>query len=211
MFTRALTLIVLITIWSSVPSGAANNPTVDIPSLYQRSYDLEKAEDYMTALQILEAMPEAEKTSYAYVLRVAWLEYLAGKFDDSITHYRAAAMLVRNAVEPLLGLGLAQAAARRWRDTADTLGTALRIAPSNPQVQLRLAYALYQLGRFSQAEQHYRRVLTDFPSMADARAGLGWSLLMQGRMQEAEKEFEQVLRFVPNQASAKEGVARARG
>jgi Flp pilus assembly protein TadD len=76
-------------------------------------------------------------------------------------------------------------------------------------VSRSLAWALYNLGRFDNAERVYRRILELHPSDLTMQAGVGWCLLRRGRPAEAEAEFREVLRVAPENASARTGLASA--
>jgi len=76
-------------------------------------------------------------------------------------------------------------------------------------VSRSFAWALYNLGRFEDAERVYRRVLALHPSDLAMQAGVGWCLLRRGRRGEAEAEFREVLRVSPENTAALTGLAAA--
>lgn len=178
---------------------------VDVPQLYQQSYDLEAVADYQGSLDAMSAMPFTERGQFVFQLRRGWLLYLLGDFDGSVDAYVSAAETEPDAIEVMLGVQLPQIALRRWQDVRDTSEAILAVDPLNYTARRRLGLALYSLGRYADAERVYRDVLRHYPSDVEMRAGLGWSLLMQGDEAGAERAFREVLRVSPNQA----GVAEA--
>ena len=64
--------------------------------------------------------------------------------------------------------------------------TALRLEPDFPSAQCNLAFALEELGQFSEAEQVFREVIGRHPQHAPAHAQL--ASMLRGRLPEADQE-----------------------
>ncbi len=200
---RALATVTLLLL--AAPAFAAGNAD-KVGALYQRSYDLEAAAKYSDALKAHGRLPTAEKQTYVYQLRLAWLSYLAGKYDDSVEAYKAASKVAPKAIEPVLGRTLPEMALRRWRAVIETSGQVLERDPGNTVARSRRGLAKYSQGRYKDAAADYETVLEAYPSDTDIRTGLGWSLLKMGKTKEAARHFEAVLRVAPKHASAREGL-----
>lgn len=177
---------------------------------YKRSYTLEAKGKYSDALAAIIPMASSQRRSYFFQMRVAWLRYLAGKYDASVTAYKQAAALKPAAVETHLGMTLPLMATRKWKDAAAAANRALRLAPGNYLATTRLAWIQYNLGRFVAAERTYRAVLQRYPSSLEMNAGLGWTLLKQGRKAEAGRLFSAILVRSPEYTTAKTGLAASR-
>ena len=188
--------------------AAAQDPAVS--DAYQASNDLEAAGKYREAADALASLPPGAKETYVYHLRRAWLLYLAADHRASVAAYRDAIEAAPKAVEPRLGLMLPQMALSLWLDTVSTAEGALAIDPNNYLALSRKAYALYMLGRYTEAADAYRAVLALYPSDVEMRSGLGWSLLKAGRG-DAAAEFRQVLDLAPEYVTAKTGLEMATG
>jgi Flp pilus assembly protein TadD len=104
---------------------------------------------------------------------------------------------------------LPQMALRRWSEAVSTARRALAIDDDNYLATSRLAFSLYNLGRFQDAEPHYRRLVTLYPSDVEMKAGLAWSLLKQGKKSQAASLFEEVLQVAPAHASSLDGLRQA--
>ena len=180
--------------------------TAGDPEQWQASYDAEVAGDYGQALGALESLSAKERTTYLFHLRRGWLRYAAGAHTDAIAAYQQAAQTAPDAEEPLLGLTLPQMALRRWMDVAATCRTILERDPGNVTARGRLAWSLYNLGRYDDAEPVYRALVADYPSDVDLQSGLAWTLLHQGRTGEARPLFQAILRVAPRHAAAKAGL-----
>jgi len=202
LLLAALLLLPAATAWAGEDRDSA---------LYQRSYDQESAGSYAEALATLKRITGAERQTYVWLLRHAWLAYLAGEHDESVKAYEAAVGKAPRAVEPRLGMTLPLMAKRRWKRVAQAAEGVLKLAPAHTTAMSRLALARYRQGRYGKAAKQYRRVLELFPSDVEIRTGLGWALLKQGKGAEAAREFERVLKVAPKQASAREGLLAVKG
>jgi tetratricopeptide (TPR) repeat protein len=199
---RLLALLVLIVATTSTAPAAAQGA----PDLYSESYTKEASGDYSGALASMEKLPTTHRKGYVYWLRRGWLLYLNGRHDQAITSYDKAIAAKPKAVEPLLGKSLPEMALRKWRDAASTTQKAQRLDPDNYLATSRLAYSLYNLGRYREAEPHYERLVTLYPSDMEMTAGLAWSMLKQGKKSAAKKLFEEILEIAPAHASARQGL-----
>ena len=85
----------------------------------------------------------------------------------------------------------------------------LKIDPASYLGNLRLAFAVYNLGRYPEAATLYRRLGEMYPSDVDVRDGLGWSLLKMGKPAEAAVELRAVLEVAPRNALALDGMKAA--
>jgi tetratricopeptide (TPR) repeat protein len=176
---------------------------------YRSSYQLEAQGRYREALETLVAEPATQADPYVYHLRSGWLAYLAGDHQDSITAYHKAVADKPDAVEPRLGLMLPQMAQLAWKDTVATADEVLRRDPGSYLGASRRAWALYNLGRYGEAESAYRAVLVLHPSDTEMHSGLGWTLLKLGNKAEAAEHFGYVLLVAPDDVTALQGMVAA--
>jgi tetratricopeptide (TPR) repeat protein len=190
-----------LTLWLWLTPALAGDP-----EQWQSSYDAELRGEYAQALEALEGLTARERSTYVFHLRRGWLRYLAGAYPDAIAAYQEAARLAPNAEEPLLGLTLPQLALKRWVDAGATCRTILERDPGNATARVRLAWSLYNLGRYPEAEPLYRALVEDYPSDVDLQSGLGWSLLHQGKKADARRHFEAILAIAPAHAAARAGL-----
>ena len=172
-----------------------------VADLYQESYKLEAAKRYRRALRALEGIEAGERSTYFYQLRLAWLRHLNGQHPTAILAYQTAAAMKPHAVEPLIGLMLPQMASRRWKDALGTARRALRLAPGTYLASTRLAWVLFNLGRYTESAKASRQVLERYPADLEVRRGLGWALLRQGKTLEGCHAFAVLLRRSPSTPS----------
>ncbi len=200
---KLLTLMILLGVLLLSLSIARSEP---IPQIYQRSYDEEAKGHYQEAISVLTQAGRAGDTSYLYHLRLGWLQYLAGKYPESIDSYRKAVMMSKGSIEAKLGLMLPQMAQEKWHDAEKTGREILSTDKLSYLANSRLAYVYYNLKRYKDAEASYRTVLSYYPGDIEMQAGLAWSLLKQNKKEAAKKVFSEILRYVPNHISANEGM-----
>lgn len=194
---------VVVLAWASLPSVAfAQSATARL----QESYELEalgKTQDALSALERIE--PSAR--SYVVHLRRGWLLYVLGRYGEAVAPYEQAIAAAPKAVEPRLGVMLPLMAERRWLDASAHAQKVLERDPGNYLASSRLAFSLYNLGRFGDALPHYLRMVESYPSDVEMRNGVGWTLLKLGRGKESAQAFREVLLIAPKNASALEGLA----
>ena len=120
---------------------------------------------------------------------------------DADTAERVARQFVTAQPKNSLGhevLGTALALKRSFPEAERELNEALRLAPRRATIMLRLGLIALDQKNPKQAEDWFRKALSEAPGMAEARRGLVLSLLRQGQFQQAV-------------AGAREGVEQSRG
>jgi protein O-GlcNAc transferase len=175
-------------------------------SLFQTSYDSEAVGKIDDALGALEKLPSPRKDTYVAQLRRGWLLYRLGRHADAIGAYGRAVALEPGSIEARVGALAPAIALRRWADVESGAREVLKLDPGNYLANLRLAFAVYNLGRYPEAEGLYRRLSAAYPSDVDVRDGLAWSLIKMGKGVDAVKELHAVLDVAPKNGLALEGI-----
>jgi tetratricopeptide (TPR) repeat protein len=178
---------------------------------FQKSYDSEAVGKPQDALSALDSLPAPQHDGYVASLRRGWLLYKLGKYAESIDAYARAIAQEPKSVEARVGVLLPAMALRRWADVENGAREVLKLDPANYLATLRMAFAVYNLGRYPEAAALYQRLGEGYPSDVDVRAGLGWSLLKMGKTGEATAEFRAVLEIAPRNALAADGLKAAGG
>jgi tetratricopeptide (TPR) repeat protein len=178
---------------------------------FQASFDDEAAGKVEAALADLDRLSAPQSSAYLTLLRRAWLLSKLGRGAESADAYAKATALEPASVEARLGALPVFAAARRWADVETVARQVLERDPASYVATLRLAFALYSLGRFPESEVLYRKLSTLYPGDVEVRAGLGWALLQMKRRDDAVKVFADVLDVAPKSALATEGLRVAKG
>ena len=188
---------------------AAAPPAPELPEVvrhFRDSYREEAAGRIAPALEALAALPGPHRDSYLAVLRRGWLLYRNGRHPEAVTAYAAALAKEPGSLEARLGQLLPRMALKQWPEVETGAKAVVDLDPASYLGGLRLAWAVYNQGRFSEAERLYRRTLARYPSDADLRAGVAWSLLRGGKRVEASQMFLEALAAAPDSPTALEGL-----
>lgn len=171
---------------------------------FEQSYVLEKNRDFKGAAATLTTVYQAD--SYEINLRLGWLQYNIGRFDDSKRYYRKALSLMPYSEEARFGLILPLAARGEWQEVATLYQQIITHNPGNTR-------ALYQLGRihynkreWAIAAKLFQKVVDLYPFDYDGLLMLAWSNVQLGKTREARVLFNKVLLWSPSDASALEGL-----
>ena len=170
------------------------------------SYEAEANGDYQAAIKPLTALTASTGASYIVQVRLGWLNYCAKEWQQSIVYYNKASKLVPFAVEPLLGLMLAQQYAAKTDDAIRTAQVALRQDPNNYTAISHCAWLLFSKREFRQAASMYHKLVNLYPTDTEMLLGLGFSLKYAGDKKESAQYFNTVLLLSPNNARALEGL-----
>ena len=195
----------------AIPAVAqAGKPSADA-GLFQESYDQEAAGKDQEAMAALDKLSPSVGGSYVALLRRGWLQYRLGKHAPAVEEYEKAIAAAPRAVEPRLGILLPLLAEKQWASAEKHARAALKLDPENYLATLRLAFALYNQGKFAESKALYQKVIEGYPSDAEARSGLGWALLKLHKKKEAVVAFRILLEFAPKNVLAQQGLAAAGG
>jgi tetratricopeptide (TPR) repeat protein len=182
-----------------------------VSKVYQLSYEEEAKGKYEEAMFVLLQAGQAGDNTYLYHLRLGWLQYLAGKYPDSVNSYRKAMIISKDSIEAKLGLMLPLMAQGKWSDAERVGREILSVDNLSYLANSRLAYISYNLKQYNEAETYYRKILSYYPGDIEMQAGLAWSLLKQDKNDMAEKVFVEILRYVPNHVSGNAGMRIVKG
>ncbi|MBI5630656.1 MAG: tetratricopeptide repeat protein [Elusimicrobia bacterium] len=170
------------------------------------SYAAEAGRDIAGAMKVMRSVEETEGDSYIYRLRMGWLAYLGGMWNESIAQYQNAAKIAPEAIEPLQGLLLPLAAAGKTAEISRAHEMVLAIDPNNYKSLSQLAWINYQAKDYKKAVKYYARIIKLYPTDVEMLLGLGYSLKLEGDRGGSERVFKQVLMLSPKNARALEGL-----
>lgn len=173
---------------------------------FRVSYELEQQGDYKNAAARLQQV--YQRDSYEINLRLGWLYYRGGSFDESEGYYRNAVALRPYAVEPRLGLALPLAAAGKWDELIVLYERILETDPQNSIANYRLGLIYYNRGEYENADSYIEKVVNLYPFDYDSLLLFGWNKLALQRNREARVLFQKVLLYNPGDESALQGLER---
>lgn len=178
--------------------------STDIIKAFKTSYSLEKEGDYKKASDELKKVYSDD--SYEINLRIGWLLYNAGLFDESAAHYQKALNLKPYSEEAKFGLIYPKAAQGKWTEVINLYNKILEINPKNTIANYRLGLICYGKKDYTKAESYFEKVLDLYPFDYDALLMMAWTDYNLGKMKEAKILFTKALMNSPDNKSATEGI-----
>ena len=191
---------------------ASNGFALDLGQAFKDSYKAEAKHNYLVAYKIMDkAYQNTKGNLYKYTIRmrIAYLDLLRGKFESSSNNYRAAAKLMKQSIEPYHYMQFHLIKRKKWKALIQASLAGLKVFPSDPTSQSRLAYGLFKSGKYKTAIKEYKVALKQKPLYHALRKMVGWSYLKLKNKNEAKKIFTSILTFAPFDREAKAGLKEA--
>ncbi|MEN8118090.1 MAG: tetratricopeptide repeat protein [Bacteroidota bacterium] len=196
-------IVLLLFVLAVTPSVAQVNQQA-LEAAFSASYGHEKSGDFSAAMDDLKKVYNEE--SYEMNLRLGWLNYNAGLFDESIIFYTNAQKLKPYSEEARFGLILPKAALGRWNEVIELYNKILEINPNNTVALYRLGLVYYGRKDYSKAEPLFKKVVDLYPFGYDGLLMLGWTSYFLGNYNQAKVLFNKVKLYNPGDESATEGL-----
>jgi len=175
-----------------------------LETAFSKSYELEKTGDFSAAMDELKKV--YVDNSYEVNLRLGWLNYNAGLFDEAVIFYTTAQKLKPYSEEARFGLILPLSALGKWNEVIALYNKILEINPNNTVALYRLGLVYYGRKEYNKAHTLFKKVVDLYPFGYDGLLMLGWTSYFQGNYNEAKVLFNKVKLFNPGDASATEGL-----
>ena len=196
------TLLLVITLITATHSHAQYSESV--LKTFQQNYALEKSGDYKKAIQQIMAVYQAE--SYEMNLRLGWLHYNAGMWNESKQYYGRALDLLPYSEEARFGIILPLTAQASWDEVIKYYNQILANNPGNTVALYRLGMVYYGRKEWVQAARNFQKVVDLYPFGYDGLLMMAWTNLQLGKTREAKVLFNKVLLYSPGDESAMEGL-----
>jgi len=171
---------------------------------FSNSYTLETTGKYTAACDALKKY--YDEKSYEINVRLGWLSYLAGQFNESIAYYTIAIQLMPLSVEARLGYVYPASAMGNWDQVTAKYQEILKLDASNYTANYRLGSIYYTRKEYEQAFRHFEKLVNAYPFDYDALHMFAWTNFQMGKLREAKVLFNKTLLNKPGDASATEGL-----
>ncbi len=185
-------------------AGAKAQEYVAEITAFKQSYELENNGDYSGASEKLKAVYSEE--SYPLNLRLGWLNYMMGKFTESMAFYQKSIELMPLSIESRLGYALPASALGKWEAVIGKYKEILEIDPENSQVNYRMASYYYGQENYTKAYGYIEKVVNHYPFDYDSSILMAWIDMKLGKLREAKVLFNKCLMMRPDDKSAIEGL-----
>lgn len=194
-----ITGFVLMGLWSSAQTGQEA-----LVNAFSRSYGFEKNGDFTASMDELKKV--YDESSYEMNLRIGWLNYNAGLFDESIIFYSRARELKPYSEEARFGLILPLSALGKWDQVVDLYHQILEASPQNTVALYRLGLLYYGRKDYNSAYPLFKKIVDLYPFGYDGLLMLAWTSYFLGNYNQAKVLFNKVTLYNPGDESAKEGL-----
>lgn len=176
----------------------------DLEEAFKESYNLERKSDFSGSMDVLKKV--YEESSYELNLRLGWLNYNAGLFDESIIYYNKSQELKPYSEEARFGLILPLSALGKWDHVIKAYDEILSVNPNNTVALYRLGLVYYGKKEYSKANDLFKKVVDLYPFGYDGLLMFAWTSYHMGNMNQAKVLFNKVNLYNPGDESAKEGL-----
>ncbi|MBN2891456.1 MAG: tetratricopeptide repeat protein [Bacteroidales bacterium] len=188
-----------------VNTAIAQDNTEKIIKAFDESYKLEKEGKYAQAIKELKDV--FEDNSYEINLRLGWLSYMNGAFNESVSYYNRAVTLMPYSIEAKMGLIYPLYAQGKIDQVINIYKEILKIAPDYYTALYNLGSIYYGQEKYTDALVHFQKLVDLFPFDYDALLMYAWTNYQLKKYKEAKILFNKVLMNNPGDASAKAGLA----
>lgn len=184
---------------------AQANAQTALETAFTKSYEFEKNGKYSDAIKQLKDLYNAQ--DYQVNMRLAYLNYEAGLFTESMAYYEKAISLMPYSIEAKFGYVLPAAGAGNWDKVLNQYMDIVKIDPQNTKANYRIGSIYYGRKDYQNAFKYLEKVVNLYPFDYDGLILFAWSNLQLGKTKEAKILFEKVLLLSPRDKSALEGMA----
>ncbi len=202
-FLKKSTWIIICLLMANAASSQVSQDVLQ--TAFSKSYVTEKNGDFTASMESLKKV--YDESSYELNLRLGWLNYNAGLFDEAIIFYGRAQKLKPYSEEARFGLILPLAALGKWNDVIKIYDAILETSPNNSVALYRLGLVYYGRKDYNKANTLFKKVVDLYPFGYDGLLMLGWTSYFLGNTSQAKVLFNKVNLYNPGDQSANEGLS----
>lgn len=199
---KGISIFILLILVNMAYSQTSNDELVEA---FSESYTYERNSDFSASMDALKKV--YDESSYEINLRLGWLNYNAGLFDESIIYYNKAQELKPYSEEARFGLILPLAALGKWDNVIKAYDEILSVNSNNTTALYRLGLVYYGRKEYTKANTLFKKVVDLYPFGYDGLIMLAWTSFYMGNNNQAKVLFNKVNLFNPGDKSAKEGLS----
>ena len=188
----------------TVASAYAHTNTQQVIEAFRKSYEAERVGNYSLAIKYLQDV--YDENSYAMNLRLGWLSYMLGQFQQSIAYYNKAISLMPYAIEAKFGIIYPLYALGRINEVIEQYKEILKIDPNNYRALYNLGSIYFNQGKYLEAYDLFKKLVNLYPFDYDAVIMLAWTSYYLKKYKEARALFTIALMYDPYSESAKKGL-----
>ena len=176
----------------------------EIKEAFRLSYQYEGSAEYEKSIEALRKV--YNENAYEINVRLGWLSYLSGNFNESMAYYNRAIKIMPYAIEPKFGIAFPASAMGNWDFVLNQYDKILEINPNNSIALFRTGMIYYGRKDYQKAKEYLQKVINLFPFDYDGLNMMGWTYTFLGNKNEARIMFQKALYANPSGQSALEGL-----
>ncbi len=178
-----------------------------VQKAFEKSYELESEGNYKIASDEIKKV--YNENVYEHNLRLGWLNYMAGNFNESIAFYKNAIELMPYSDESKFGYIFPLSALGRWDEVIEMYNKILENSSHNTKAMYYLGTIYYSRKQYDKAIKHFKDASELYPFDYDSLYMYAWCNMQLGKKKEAKQLFQKALLNKPNDESAIEGLKYA--
>lgn len=183
--------------------GELHGQALDIKEAYHSSFEYERAEAYQDAIRALAPVYETYPNGYTVNLRMGWLFYLNGNYNNAVSHYDVARSAAPAALEPKLGQLLPLLAQGRWSDAETVAYEVVSVDHYSYYGNMRLVFTLRMQEKFEPAYQIALKMAGAYPTDVAFLTEMAFLNQALGHEEEAVRLFTDVQILDPENEAAR--------
>lgn len=195
MKTNRMKYLALITLFASSLASAQG-------SAWQDSYTLESTGKYAQAVRAMDSVLRESPTHEFALMRRAWLNYLQGRYNDSLGDYGQVLSINPKSLDARLGLTLPLMAQQRWRETAVEARKVIAVSPWDYTANMRMMICEEAEHKWSELSRHAGEMTVRYPTDATVLVYLARAEAWQGNVLNAKIAYTKVLERIPGHIEA---------
>ena len=167
------------------------------------SYNAETAKNYSRALQIMEEIAANDPNDEFYQLRIGWLQYLLGRYNDAIASYTKSNRIAHS-LDAQTGIVNCQLALGKWDEARALSDQILKNYPQSTTIMGKAAYAAYMKQDYSAAAGYYSSIIKITPWDMEIRGYLVNNLFLSKDVENARRHYQKLKKYYPDSPIVKE-------
>ena len=169
---------------------------IDLRNAFKKSYEAEYIGKYAKAIEELSLY--ASSSNYEINIRLAYLNYVNVKYQQSAILYKKCIESAPKSIEARLGYVYSLAALEKWEDVLTQYKEILKIDPGNAKALYFISMMYFNRADFNTAQTYLSTYLSLYPFDFDGVNLAVWTKYNLGKKEEAISLFKKALLLNPS-------------
>ncbi|MBN1982398.1 MAG: tetratricopeptide repeat protein [Chitinivibrionales bacterium] len=173
-----------------------------IDQAYSQSYSLEKAQNYLKAIEALYPVVKAFENGYTINYRLGWLSYLNGNLADGLRYLAKALAVYPSSIEVMNCISLIHSVKLDWKKVEEENLKIVKVDYYNITANYWYAYSLKLQKKYDNAIDVARKMLIIYPTSVTFLYELAENLYFTGKYTESYAVFVSIKTLDPSNKAA---------